>query len=322
MILLTGTAGFIGSCMLSFLNQKGIKDILIVDDFSIESKLPNWQHKAYAAKVERTDLFHYLEKQRPDLECIIHLGAKTDTTLNQWNIFQQLNLDYSKKLWEYASRHNIAFLYASSAATYGNGSLGFLDNHDICSSLKPLNLYGKSKQDFDIWALEQEKSPDKWHGFKFFNVYGPNEYHKDRMASVISHAYRQIKNTGKMKLFRSHHPDFKDGEQKRDFVYVKDLVETLYHFSNHEIDNGIYNLGSGIARTFMDLATNVFHSLDLEPDISFIDTPIDIRDNYQYFTKADINKLSSVFENVKSFHSLENGVRDYVQNYLISNNYY
>lgn len=322
MILLTGAAGFIGSCMLSFLNQKGYDDIIIADDFSNKDKENNWKNKKYHKTIDRKDLFHYIKSQETDIKQIIHLGARTDTTEKKWDIFEELNLEYSKKLFLFATENNIPFLYASSAATYGNGNLGFEDSHDIINDLIPLNPYGKSKNDFDKWVLIQKNKPEKWYGFKFFNVYGPNEYHKGRMASVILHTFKQIQSTGKMKLFRSHHNDFKDGEQKRDFIYVKDLVQILYSFTQHEIKNGIYNLGTGKARTFLDLVNNVFHSLELPSDISFIDTPLDIRNNYQYFTEADSNKLSSALENNISFHSLEEGIKDYVENYLIPNHYY
>lgn len=322
MILLTGAAGFIGSCMLSFLNQKGNNDIIIVDDFSKKEKENNWKNKNYTKIIDRNELFNYLNQETTDIEYIIHLGARTDTTEKKWAIFEELNIEYSKSLFLFATKNNIPFIYASSAATYGNGELGFKDSHDIINHLIPLNPYGKSKNDFDRWILTQKNKPNKWYGFKFFNVYGPNEYHKGRMASVILHTFRQIKSTNKMKLFRSHHVDFKNGEQKRDFIYVKDLIQILYLFTQHKIENGIYNLGTGKARTFLDLANNVFDSLKIKSDISFIDTPIDIRNNYQYFTEADSNKLSSALENHMTFHSLEEGVKDYVQNYLIPNNHY
>ena len=212
-------------------------------------------------------------------------------------------------------------MYASSAATYGLGELGYDDNESQIPQLKPLNPYGESKNDFDIWALQQEKKPFFWAGLKFFNVYGPNEYHKGRMASVIFHAYNQVKASGKMRLFRSHHPDFKDGEQMRDFVYVKDLLEVCSFLMHHRRNSGIYNLGSGKARTFKDLAINTFTSMGLEPNIDFVDTPADIRDKYQYFTQANMNKLRSIGY-TKPFHTLEEGVKDYVQNYLSKEAYY
>ena len=211
-------------------------------------------------------------------------------------------------------------MYASSAATYGLGELGYDDNESLIPQLKPLNPYGDSKNDFDIWALQQEKKPFFWAGLKFFNVYGPNEYHKGRMASVIFHAYNQIKATEKMKLFRSHNPNFKDGEQMRDFIYVKDLIEVCLFFMHHRKDSGIYNLGSGKARTFKDLVTNTFLAMDKTPDISFIDTPEDIRDKYQYFTQANMSKLRSIGF-TRPFHTLEEGISEYVKDYLSSGAY-
>jgi len=218
-------------------------------------------------------------------------------------------------LWKTCAKHAIPFIYASSAATYGGGEHGYNDDHATIPQLQPLNPYGQSKQDFDIWALQQGEAPYFWAGLKFFNVYGPNEYHKGRMASVIWHTFNQIGKSGEMKLFRSHNPNYTDGGQMRDFVYVKDLVEVLMFLMHHRKDSGIYNLGSGKARTFLDLATATFHSMGKEPNISFVDTPEDIRDKYQYFTEANMNKLISIGYS-KPFHSLEEGVKDYVTNYL------
>jgi len=197
-------------------------------------------------------------------------------------------LEYTKTLWKLCATHNIPLIYASSAATYGGGEHGYDDDHDIIQQLKPLNPYGVSKNDFDIWALQQPQQPPHWYGLKFFNVYGPNEYHKGRMASVIFHTFRQIEASGGMKLFRSHRPDFKDGEQSRDFVYVKDVIAVLYWLWQNSPKNGLYNLGTGQARTFYDLAANTFRALEKSPNISFIDTPEDIRDTYQYFTEANM----------------------------------
>jgi ADP-L-glycero-D-manno-heptose 6-epimerase len=212
-------------------------------------------------------------------------------------------------------------VYASSAATYGDGELGYKDDHDLPYKLKPLNLYGRSKNEFDKWVLKEKKQPPFWAGLKFFNVYGPNEYHKERMASVIFHSFNQIKLSGKVKLFKSHKPEFKDGEQLRDFVYVKDVVDICYWLMNEKPTSGLYNLGTGKARTFKDLVTAIFKSLDKEPVIEFIDTPIDIRDKYQYFTEADMNKLRN--EGYKEdFYSLEEGVETYVKNFLIEKKYY
>ncbi|MCC7245354.1 MAG: NAD-dependent epimerase/dehydratase family protein, partial [Saprospiraceae bacterium] len=209
----------------------------------------------------------------------------------------------------------------SSAATYGLGETGYVDDHSLIPGLRPLNPYGQSKQDFDVWVLEQttgakQAAPPHWAGFKFFNVYGPNEYHKGRMASVIMHTVRQIKATGGMKLFRSHRPDFSDGGQSRDFIYVKDVVDVLLFFMEKRPENGIYNLGTGKARSFLDLAVGTFNAMHLEPNISFIDTPADIRDTYQYFTEADMSKLRSAGYH-EPFYGLEAGIEDYVQRYLL-----
>jgi ADP-L-glycero-D-manno-heptose 6-epimerase len=211
-------------------------------------------------------------------------------------------------------------VYASSAATYGLGEYGYDDNQENIENLIPLNPYGDSKNDFDKWAIKQEKTPFFWAGLKFFNVYGPNEYHKGRMASVILHAFNQIEKTDKMKLFRSHNPEFKDGEQMRDFVYVKDVVDVCYFLMHHRKNSAIYNLGSGKARTFLDLVKTTFTAMDKKDDISFIDTPADIRDKYQYFTEANMAKLKSIgFD--QQFTSLEDGVTDYVKNYLTTRSY-
>ncbi len=250
------------------------------------------------------------------VDFIFHLGARTDTTEQDTEIFEHLNLYFTQRLWEQCTQYNIPLVYASSAATYGLGELGYEDTHDIVTQLKPLNPYGRSKNDFDIWALQQEKTPPFWAGLKFFNVYGPNEYHKGRMASVIWHTYRQIKESGKMKLFRSHRPDFQDGQQSRDFIYVKDVLKVMYFLYKHQKDSGLYNLGTGQARSFLDLASNTFRAMGLEPTISFVDTPEDIRDTYQYFTEANMAKLRSIGY-AEPFYTLEAGIEDYVKGYLL-----
>jgi ADP-L-glycero-D-manno-heptose 6-epimerase len=252
---------------------------------------------------------------------VFHIGARTDTTEFNKEIFNELNEDYSKKIWDYCVNNQVPLVYASSAATYGLGEFGYSDNHEIIPKLVPLNPYGDSKNNFDKWVLNQPQSPPFWAGLKFFNVYGPNEYHKGRMASVIFHTFNQIQEKGSMTLFRSHNPNFKDGEQLRDFIYVKDLINVCLFLKEQSPKSGIYNLGSGKARTFLDLASNTFKALDLEPKISFRDTPEDIRDKYQYFTQADMTKLIEAGY-TKSFHTLEEGVSDYVTNYLSSHTYY
>jgi ADP-L-glycero-D-manno-heptose 6-epimerase len=321
MIIVTGAAGFIGSCLVSKLNQAGFHNIVVVDDFTKHEKDKNLEGKIFEAKVERGVLADWLATNQKQIDIIFHIGARTDTTEFDKAIFDALNVEYTQMLWNFCADHSIPLVYASSAATYGLGEFGYEDNHEVIAKLKPLNPYGDSKNDFDIWALQQEKQPPFWAGLKFFNVYGPNEYHKGRMASVIFHAFNQIKENGGMKLFRSHKPDFTDGGQLRDFVYVKDVVEVCMYLMNEKPTSGIYNLGSGKARTFLDLATNTFHALKVTPNIEFIDTPIDIRDKYQYFTEANMNKLVSSGYKIP-FHTLEEGVKDYVENYLTEHKYY
>ena len=316
MIVITGAAGFISSCLVEELNRRNREDLIIVDDFSKSEKERNFINKKYQHKIDRKDFFNWLESENPEIEIIYHLGARTDTTEFDKSIFDELNVDYSQKMWNYCAKKNIPLIYASSAATYGLGELGYADSHEIIENLKPLNPYGESKNDFDIWALKQENRPPYWAGLKFFNVYGPNEYHKGRMASVIMHAYNQIQANGGVKLFRSHNPNYRDGEQLRDFIYVKDLVNVCLFLGEKQDTSGLYNLGTGEARSFLDLAKATFAALNLEPNISFIDTPEDIRDKYQYYTKAEMNKLISEGY-TDGFNSLEDGVRDYVQNYLV-----
>lgn len=321
MIVVTGTAGFIGSCMLGKLNNEGIRDVIIVDDFSREEKKGNFERKGFVEKINRDAFISWLDIHHKQVDFIFHIGARTDTAEFDENVFNRLNVNYSKAIWNACSSYGIPLIYASSAATYGLGELGYTDSHDIVNQLRPLNPYGVSKNEFDKWVLEQKQQPPYWYGLKFFNVYGPNEYHKGRMASVIIHAFNQIKKTGKVKLFRSHHPDFADGKQLRDFVYVKDVTEVMYFLMNYKKNSGLYNLGTGKARTFSDLATNTFHAMDLDPSIEFIDTPIDIRDKYQYFTEANMDKLKHIGY-VNDFYTLEEGINDYVRNYLIKKAYF
>lgn len=321
MIVVTGAAGFIGSCLVSRLNKAGYEDIVVVDDFSKTEKAKNLEGKIITAKVGRKDFIKWLADFGQEVDFIYHIGARTDTTEFNKAIFDELNVDYSIAVWKACVQFNIPLVYASSAATYGLGEFGYKDDHAVIPNLKPLNPYGDSKNDFDKWVLKQTEFPPFWAGLKFFNVYGPNEYHKGRMASVIFHAFRQINENGGMKLFRSHNPDYTDGGQLRDFVYVKDVVEVCLFLKEKHPTSGIYNLGSGKARTFLDLAKNTFKGMNKLEDISFIDTPIDIRDKYQYFTEADMSKmLDAGYEG--GFHSLEEGVQDYVQNYLIGEKYY
>jgi len=320
-ILVTGAAGFIGSCMVGYLNRKGYQNIIIVDEFDDENKKPNYEDKKIVARVDRNGLFDWLNHHPMKIDFVFHLGARTDTMEFDYAILEKLNVDFSKKIWDYCVEKNIPLVYASSAATYGNGELGYKDDHDLPYKLNPLNPYGKSKNEFDKWVLKEKKQPPFWAGLKFFNVYGPNEYHKERMASVIFHSFNQIKSSGRVKLFKSHKPEYKDGEQLRDFVYVKDVVDICYWLMNEKPASGLYNLGTGMARTFKDLVTAIFKSLDKEPVIEFIDTPLDIRDKYQYFTEADMNKLRNVGYK-EEFYSLEEGVETYVKNFLLDKKYY
>lgn len=321
MIIVTGAAGFIGSVLIGKLNKIGIEDLIIVDDFSNEAKSNNLKGKKFADLIHRDDFIKWLDSNGDKVDFVIHIGARTDTTEFNKDVFDVLNLNYTKLLWERCASYNIPIIYASSAATYGMGEFGYIDSHDIVDKLKPLNPYGESKNDFDKWALKQDKKPPFWAGLKFFNVYGPNEYHKGRMASVIMHAHKQIGDSSKMKLFKSHNTDFKDGEQLRDFVYVKDLVDVIVFLMENKPQSGLYNLGTGKARTFVDLVKATFKAMDKEAVIEFIDTPEDIRDKYQYYTQANMSKLRSVgYE--KEFTSLEDGVMDYVKNYLIESNYF
>ncbi len=321
MIIVTGAAGFIGSCLIGRLNQDKFNYIIAVDDFSDLEKNKNLEGKKILEKVDRELFFDWIEHNFEEIEFCFHIGARTDTTEKDWPILEKLNLEFSKKLWNKCHQYQIPFVYASSAATYGIGENGYDDNEAKISELKPLNLYGESKNEFDKWAITQEKKPFFWAGLKFFNVYGPNEYHKNRMASVIFHAFNQIKTVGNLKLFRSHNKNYTDGGQMRDFIYVKDVLEVCIFLMHHRRNSGIYNLGTGTARTFADLAKNTFKALEIEPIIEFIDTPEDLRDKYQYFTEAKMNKLAAIGY-AKPFITLEAGVKDYVQNYLSVGKYY
>ena len=355
-IIVTGAAGFIGSYMVGYLNRKGYNNIIIVDQFSDKEKKSNYNDKKITDFVERDKLFEWLDHEtgkigQAPIGFVFHLGARTDTTEFDYSVHEKWNVEYSKNIWRYCAEKNVPLIYASSAATYGSGELGYKDDHDIVDQLKPLNPYGVSKNEFDKWALRQvqDKQPPFWAGLKFFNVYGPNEYHKGRMASVIFHSYNQVKETGKVKLFRSHKPQYKDGEQLRDFIHVDDVAAIMYWMmevvnrqsaignwqsgsnltadvspkaaSRTRLTNGIYNVGTGKARTFKDLVTAIFKSLNLKPEIEFIDTPEDIREKYQYFTEADMNKLRSAGYDRK-FFTLEEGVDSYVKDFLLAHKYY
>lgn len=321
MIVVTGAAGFIGSCLISKLNKEGFNDIIAVDDFSKTEKSGNLLDKSIIEKVERKSFFSWFIKNSEKVDFIYHIGARTDTTEFNVEVFNELNLGYSMNVFTLCTQYEIPLVYASSAATYGLGEYGYKDDHEIVERLKPLNPYGESKNNFDKWVLESPEKPPFWAGMKFFNVYGPNEYHKGRMASVIFHAFRQINETGKVKLFKSHKPEFKDGEQLRDFVYVKDVIDVLFYMMKKQPQSGLYNLGTGKARSFNALVNASFNALKLPANIEYIDTPEDIREKYQYFTEADMTKLIASGYH-QEFMSLEEGVKDYITNYLSDKKYY
>jgi ADP-L-glycero-D-manno-heptose 6-epimerase len=320
-IMVTGAAGFIGSCMVGYLNRKGYQNIIIVDEFKDGGKRPNYEDKKICARVERDELFDWLNHYHLRIDFVFHLGARTDTTEFDYAIHEKLNVAYSQEIWQYCTAKKIPLVYASSAATYGGGEYGYKDDHELAEKLRPLNPYGVSKNEFDKWVLKQTEHPPFWAGLKFFNVYGPNEYHKGRMASVIFHSFNQIQATGKVKLFKSHRPDFKDGEQLRDFVYVKDVVDICFWLMQAQPASGLYNVGTGKARSFNDLVKAIYAAIGKDPVIEYIDTPVDIRDKYQYFTEADMSKLRKAGYTAP-FYSLEEGVRTYLQHFLLDKKYY
>ena len=315
MIVITGAAGFIASFLAEQFNKDNENDLILVDDFTKENKKVNHKSIKCHKKIDRSEFLSWFKRNFNIVDYVIHLGARTDTTEMDYRIHESLNVKYSKEIWSICSSQKIPLIYASSAATYGMGENGYKDDHDVVLKLAPLNPYGESKNNFDKWVLNQKNTPPYWAGLKFFNVYGPNEGHKGRMASVILHTFNQIEKTGRMKLFRSHHKDYKDGEQLRDFIYVKDVISIIRFLYKNSITSGLYNVGTGKARTFFDLAKLTFLALNKEPNISFIDTPEDIRNKYQYFTEADMTKLKEQGYN-SPFHTLEEGVEDYVKNYL------
>ena len=320
-IIVTGAAGFIGSCLVEYLNTKGFENLILVDDFSREDKEPNLEGKKFREKIEREKLFEFLELEKPEVGFVFHLGARTDTTEFDYSIHEHLNVNYSKNIWHYCTNNNVPLVYASSAATYGAGEKGYSDDESIIQDLKPLNPYGISKNEFDKWVLHQTDTPPAWTGLKFFNVYGPNEYHKGRMASVIFHSFNQIEKNGFVKLFKSHRDGYVDGEQRRDFIYVKDILKICFWFLEcwqtdpRTFISGIYNAGTGEARTFNDLVNATFAGIDQKPVIEYIDMPEDLRDTYQYFTEATMQKIRNAGYHLP-FYSLEDGVGDYVREYL------
>jgi len=312
-ILLTGGAGFIGSCLLWKLNQLGHTDIIVTDHLGTSEKWQNLVGKRFEDYLDRAQLLEAL--QRPEfsgaVETIIHLGACSSTTELDASYLMENNYRYTKALAEWALAHHKRFLYASSGATYGGGEHGYSDQDEATPRYRPLNMYGYSKHLFDLWVLEHQLQRT-FVGLKFFNVYGPNEYHKGDMRSVVHKGYQQIKASGKMKLFKSHHPDYKDGEQRRDFVYVKDALDVMAFFLDHPDKGGIYNLGTGTAQTWNDLARGLFSALGAKPQIEYAEMPEVLRGKYQYFTQADTAKLRAAGY-TKPFHDLQAGVADYVK---------
>lgn len=320
MIVVTGAAGFIGSCLVSELNRLGYKDLVLVDDFSNDEKNKNLSGKTFTAQIERNEFFDWFKVNGKMVQLVFHIGARTNTAEFDRDLLWKLNTNYSKSLWKLCIEFGVPFLYASSAATYGLGEKGF-DDTTPPSELKPLNAYGDSKNEFDEWVLNQRDTPVFWAGFKFFNVFGPNEYHKGRMASVVFHAFNQIKEKGSVRLFRSHHSDYADGEQLRDFIYIKDVLAVLLYFMNNRKRSGIYNLGTGKAESFLHLAESVFKALDKAPNIEFIDTPEDIREKYQYYTCANTSSLRTAGCQ-HEFLAFETAIDDYVKSFLLNKNYF
>lgn len=314
MIIVTGGAGFIGSCIVRTLNDTGIKDIIIVDNINTTDKWLNIRNKKYIKYVHKSEFLAELDTYE-DIAAIIHMGAQSSTTESDFDYLWKNNFEYTKALWNYCVKKQISFIYASSAATYGDGSLGFDDKMNI-DKLLPLNGYGYSKQLFDLWVKHQAKEfPAQYVGLKFFNVYGPNEYFKGSMASMVFHGYNQIKKDGVIRLFKSCNPVYEDGGQQRDFVYVKDICDVvLWLLENKEV-NGLFNVGTGSARSFRELAEATFHALDMEPNIVYIDMPEHLIEKYQYYTKAEMGKLRKAgYE--KEFWDVEVGIEDYVKGYL------
>ena len=321
MIIVTGGAGFIGSALIAELNKRGVTDILVVDELGTDDKWKNLRNLSFADYIEKEDFLEVVveNKLSATIEAVLHMGACTSTTETNASYLIKNNYEYTKLLAQWAVEGDIRFIYASSAATYGDGSAGFSDDEEKIDSLRPLNMYGCSKQLFDLWARRTGLSK-KIAGLKYFNVFGPNEYHKADMRSFVLKAFEQIIAAGKVQLFKSHKPKYKDGQQLRDFIYIKDAVDMTLFFLDNPGTAGLFNIGTGKARTWNDLVTAVFAAIGKKPNIEYIDMPESIRDQYQYFTEADITKLHSAGCNKKPT-SLEDAIKDYVQNYLQKDGY-
>ena len=312
-IIVTGGAGFIGSCLVRMLNEQGIKDIIIVDNINTSQKWMNIRNKEFTEYYPKMDFLEKLPALK-GITHILHMGACSSTVERDFDYLYQNNFNYSRVLWNYAVEQQISFIYASSAATYGNGNNGFDDTIEL-KKLEPLNRYGYSKHLFDLWAEKQTKFPRQFVGLKFFNVYGPNEYAKDSMASMVYHGFIQAKQNGRIKLFKSYRGDYPDGGQVRDFIYIKDICSIVRYFMKNSYVNGIFNIGTGNTESFCTLAESVFQALELKTNIEFIEMPELLKNKYQYYTRAKLDKLRKAgYKN--EFFSLKDGIKDYVQNYL------
>ncbi len=320
MIAVTGGAGFIGSCILARLNSLGHKDIWVVDHIDDDLKRRNLTGKKYLEYLDKKDFLKLVTSHKlPEcLDCLIHMGACSSTTLNDAKYFEENNFEYSRHLAQWAREHKARFIYASSAATYGDGTWGYKDDDAATQKLKPLNFYGESKHKFDLWVLKN-KLAAQCVGLKFFNVFGPNEYHKNEMRSVIAKSYGRVVSEGKISLFKSYKKEYAHGEQKRDFIYVKDAVDVMMHFFDNPAVSGLYNVGTGMARSWNDVAHALFKAVGKKPEITYVEMPENLKSKYQYFTQAEMGKLrQSGFK--KKFMSLEDSVAEYAQ-YLKSNSY-
>lgn len=316
MVVLTGGAGFIGSCFLTKLNEMGVDDVLIVDVMGCDDKWKNLRGKRFHDYLPKDMFLEYLERGGfSGISAIIHLGANSSTTEKNVDLLLENNYRYSQRLAMWALRRSVRFIYASSAATYGAGECGYSDDEQLLPKLQPMNPYGFSKHLFDLWLLRNNLLQTVV-GVKFFNVFGPNEYHKGTMRSIVCKAFEEIRERGVIRLFKSYRPEYHDGEQRRDFIYVKDCVEVLWWFLNHPEVHGIFNLGTGVARSWNDMATAICSALHRETAIEYIDMPEEVRTHYQYYTEASMEKLYRAGY-TRKFTSLEDAVRDYVQEYLL-----
>ncbi len=319
MIVVTGAAGFIGSCIVAKLNERGEQDLILVDHLHDGLKEKNLEGKKYTQYHDKKDFLELVKQdQLTNVKCVIHMGACSSTTLQDEKYFEENNYQYTRTLAQWAMDHGVRFIYASSAATYGDGSTGYCDDDETVRQCSPLNLYGESKQKFDRWALD-EGLTDKIVGLKFFNVFGPNEYHKGDMRSVVAKAYRRVADEGEISLFKSYNEHYGDGQQMRDFIYVKDAVDVVLFFVDHAAINGIFNVGTGQARTWNNLAEALFAAVERPSSIEYIEMPEVLKLRYQYFTQADMTKLRNAGY-TKPFTLLEDAVGDYA-GYLSAHRY-